>query len=210
MKHHHLFAAAGMAALLSTTALAAGMTIKSIPDEGTVTLRGTVDSVNNAHEFTLRDNTGTIDVDINPDHSVVLKKGDEVTVTGSVDKDVTGKDINASNVEVSKGLVRGASDAVKSIPGVSTTSAQAFNIRDLPDRGMVKVSGTVSDVDNEKEFTLKDETGSINVDIESNERAALAEGAKVTVIGHIDSGLLGKDIKASQVIVTAGKPTASR
>lgn len=210
MKHYHLFAAAGMAALLSTTALAAGMTIKSLPDEGTVTLHGTVDSVNNAHEFTLRDNTGTINVDIATDHSVVLKKGDEVTVTGSIDKDITGKDINASNVTVSKGLVRGVSDAVKSIPGVSTTDAQAFNIRDLPDNGMVKVSGTVSDVDNEKEFTLKDETGSINVDIESDERAALAEGARVTVIGRIDSGLLGKDIKASQVIVTSNKPTASR
>jgi uncharacterized protein YdeI (BOF family) len=202
MKHSILYAV-GAAALLSTSALAAGISIKTLPDEGQVTLKGTVDKVNSEREFTLRDSSGTINVDIESSQSVVLKEGDEVTVSGKVDKDITGKDINASNVQVNKGLAQGLKDTVKGIPGVSTTAASAFNIKNLPDNGMVKITGTVTDVSGEKEFTLKDDTGSIDVDVESSQNAALAEGARVTVIGNVDKGMLGKNINATEVIVIA-------
>jgi uncharacterized protein YdeI (BOF family) len=207
MKHCFLYVA-GVAALLSSTAMAANISVKTLPDEGQVTINGVVDSVHNEREFTLRDNSGKINVDIESSQSVVLKEGDEVTVTGKIDKDITGKDINASKVDVRKGIVQGVSDAVKGIPGVSTTSASAFNINSLPDNGMVKVTGTVTDVSGEKAFTLKDDTGTIDVDVESRQNAALTEGAKVTVIGNIDKGLLGKDIKATEVIVIADSSNA--
>ena len=204
MKPHHFFTAAGVAALLATSAMASTViTINDLPDNGAVTLSGTVKSVENEREFTLSDETGTIGVDLESTQSVVLKKGDRVTVTGQVDKDITGTDINASHVEVEKGFVEGMSDAVQSIPGVSTTDAQAFNIDSLPEEGAVKLTGKVSDVDNEREFTLTDKTGSINIDVVSPEKAALTEGAHVTVIGVMDNGLLSRHVKAQKVLVIA-------
>lgn len=188
---------------------AGAATIDNLPEEGMVTLSGTVESINNDREFTLRDQTGTIDVDIESGQSMTLKKGDQVTVTGKIDDDITGTDINATRIEVSKGLTQDMNDAVKSIPGVSTGDAQAYNIKDLPDEGMVKISGTVSDVDNEKEFTLKDRTGSINIDVEAPESALVTEGAEVTVIGQVNSGMLGKDINATKVMVVANAPRAA-
>lgn len=210
MQCNSIFMAAA-AALLSTSALAAATsTIDKLPDEGVVTLSGTVDSVENEREFTLRDATGTIGVDIESNESVVLKEGDRVTVSGTVDRDLAGTDINASRVDVDKGFVEGMSDAVQSIPGVSTADAQAFNIESLPKEGMVKVTGTVSDVDNEQAFTLKDKTGSIDVDMASAEKAALTEGAEVTVIGLVDSGLMSRHLKASKVIVLANAETSAQ
>ncbi|MGE0754039.1 MAG: NirD/YgiW/YdeI family stress tolerance protein [Alphaproteobacteria bacterium] len=196
-------AAALTAVLLSGTALANNEYVKELPDKSILTVTGTVDSVDNEREFTLRDSTGTIGVDIESNQSVVLKKGDTVTISGSVDKDITGTDINATDVYVHKGFTQSVSDTLKSIPGVSTTNASAYYIKDLPKEGVVKLTGMVADVDNEKEFTLRDDTGEINVDVESAANAALAKGAKVTVIGTVDSDLAGKDINAVEVIVVA-------
>lgn len=206
MKTSMFLTVAGVATLLSTTALAADVSnasAKKMPDDSYVTISGTVESVQNEREFKLRDNTGTIGVDIKSNQSVVLKPGQYVTVSGTVDNDLGMVDIDATDVYAHKGFTRSVSDALRGMKGVSTSDAQAFNIKDLPKEGMVKVTGTVTDVDNEKEFTLRDESGSINVDIESNEKAALKKGARVTVIGSVDSGALGKDINATQVIVVA-------
>lgn len=205
MKKHMMMSAALVAGLLSTTAMAemSNSNAKKMSDDSYVTISGTVDSVDNEREFTVRDGSGTIGVDLAPNESIVLKKGQQVTVSGTVDNDLGFVDVNAQNVYVHKGMTKSISDAMKSIPGVSTTDAQAFNIKDLPSQGMVKITGTVSDVNNEKEFTLRDDTGSINVDIVSDERAALTKGAEVTVIGNVDNGMMSKDIKATKVIVIA-------
>jgi uncharacterized protein YdeI (BOF family) len=61
----------------------------------------------------------------------------------------------------------------------------------------------VIDIDNEKEFTLRDETGSINIDIVSAQNAALTEGAEVTVIGNVNNGMLGKSIDAKEVLIVS-------
>ena len=191
------------AALVSTSALASTATVKNMPDKGHVTLEGTVSSVENAREFTLRDAAGTIDVDIDSNQSVVIKNGDKVTVDGVVDKGITGTGINARSVTVQKNMAEAAGDAIEGNTDISLEGATVYNIENLPDKGLVKISGTVTHVDNEKKFTLKDSTGSINVDIESSETAALTEGAEVTVIGYVDKGMLGKDINANKVLVTA-------
>ncbi|MFW0778181.1 MAG: NirD/YgiW/YdeI family stress tolerance protein [Rickettsiales bacterium] len=209
MKKYTIYTIAGMAALTSTTVLANNMTIDNLPNKGMVTLNGTVESIDSEREFTLRDNTGTIGVDIDSNQSLVLKKGDKVMVKGNIDQNLLGKDINATKVQVSKSIVEGMSDTVESIPGISTADAKAYNIGDLPKNGVVKVTGTVSDVDSEEEFTLNDDTGSIDVEMESSQRAALTKGAKVTVIGSLDSDLMGKEIDATKVIVIANaKPNA--
>jgi len=202
---------AGLSALLSGTALAADTTIKTLPEKGTVSLSGTVASVENPREFTLRDATGTIGVDISSSQSVVLKKGDKVTVNGVIDNDITGTDINATEVTVHKDMSEAIGDVIEGNTAISFEGATPYTIAQLPKEGLVKVSGTVTDVEDENAFTLKDSTGKIDVDMESSEAAALTKGASVTVIGYIDSGILGKDINAKKVLVVeSARPMASR
>lgn len=196
--------------LLSSTALAATIdNVAKLSNNSQVNISGVVESVEGEREFILRDTSGNaVDVDVTSNQSLTLKEGDEVDVSGKVDKGLISTDINASDVRVKKGLVEGATDAVSSIPGVSTMDAQAFNIVDVPRSGIVKVTGIVSDVDSEKKFTLKDKTGSINIDMTSAERAVLTEGATVTVLGAVDSGIFSKDINATKVLVIADAKTS--
>ncbi|MFO1241582.1 MAG: NirD/YgiW/YdeI family stress tolerance protein [Rickettsiales bacterium] len=197
-----LVAVGGFAALLSTSALAATVSIKQLPDSGNVTIAGTVSNVKNEREFTLRDETGTIDVNIKSGQSVVLKEGAKVSVDGTVDKGILGKDINATNVTVDKSMSENVTEGIEKNTNLSMEGAQATTIAQLPKEGKVKLSGTVTDVDNEKEFTLKDSTGSIDVDLDQTaEAAALKEGSEVTVIGYVDDGMTGKDINATKVMV---------
>lgn len=197
------FALTGLAALFSTTAFGAIDTIKTMKSGSTVSIDGNVESIKNEREFTLRDKTGTINVDIESNQSVVLKQGDNVTVNGKLDKNVLGADINATTVTVNKNVAQAVGDAIEGRTGLSLEGATAYTINNLPKEGLVKISGKVSDVDNEKKFTVKDATGSIKVQVESAETAALTEGAEVTVIGYVDNGLLGKDINAHKVLVVA-------
>jgi uncharacterized protein YdeI (BOF family) len=195
---------AALSALIATGAIANNNT-KAAPDMkdgASITISGMVDKVNSETEFTLRDSAGTIDIDLPKDQSVVLQKGQSVTVTGVVDKDINGTDINATRVDVSKTLGKAISDGIEANTDISLKGATTTTVAALPSTGLVKVHGTVESVDNDKEFTLKDGTGSVNVDVESNQHAALKEGAKVTVIGQVSDGILGKDINASDVVVS--------
>lgn len=209
-KFNKPFMVAGLTALLAGTALAASeTTIKTLPDEGQVSISGTVASVDNEREFTLRDETGTIGVDITSNQSVVLKKGDKVTVSGVIDSGITGTDINASNVTVHKDMSEAMGDVIEGNTAISFEGATTYKVSQLPKEGLVKISGTVSKVSNEEKFTLRDDTGTIGVDMESAEAAALTKGATVTVIGYVDSGILGKDINAKKVLVVENaKPVA--
>ncbi len=209
-KHGQLCVVAGVAALLSTTALAAVSNIKEMENGSQISITGTVESVKNEREFKLRDSTGTINVDIESNESVVLKQGDSVTVSGKVDKGLLKTDINANTVKVNKNIAQAVGDAIEGRTGVSLEGATPYDINKLPKEGLVKVSGTVTDVDNEKEFTLKDATGAINVDVESAEKAAITKGAEVTVIGYVDKSMFGKDINASRVLVTADATMANQ
>jgi uncharacterized protein YdeI (BOF family) len=199
---------ASLTALMSTSALAANDIIgidavKKLKDGTQVSLTGTVDSVKSEREFTLRDKTGTLDIDIESNESVILKPGDNVAINGVVDSGLTGTDVNASKVMVRKDIVSAVGDAIESNTGMSLEGAETYTIKTLPKEGLVKVSGTVTDVDNERHFTIKDKTGSVDVEMTSNEKAVLTEGAEVTVIGYVADGLLSKDIKASKVLVLA-------
>lgn len=203
MKMTKTLTALGIATLTATSALAATTEIKSLPKSGNVTLEGVVESVQNEREFTLRDNTGKIGIDMPKNQSVVLKVGSRVTVSGEIDRDIAGVDINANRVDVHNGLAQAISDNIEGGNDMSLQGATAYEIKSLPDSGLVKVTGMVSDVDDERNFTVKDTTGKIDVKLTSAQTAALTEGARVTVIGRVDKGLTGKDLEASQVIVLA-------
>ncbi len=198
--------------LMATTALASTADVKQLPQGEKITLSGTVDQVDNEREFTIRDDRGTTDVNIESNQSVVLQKGDSVTVNGTVDRGMTGTEINATEVTVHKDAAAAMGDAIEGATGLSVEQAKTYTIQQLPKEGLVKVSGTVSDVDNEKEFTLKDGTGSIKIKVESAQSAALTEGAQVTVVGQIDNGVLGvgKNIEARKVTVDADTQTPKK
>lgn len=96
--------------------------------------------------------------------------------------------------------------------GMSTQKAQAGN---LPEMGKVQLSGQVKEVDNEKEFTLSDATG--EVEINTANAINLEEGDQVIVIGHVNKGALGTEIDQAEVQFvtnsaaggTASSPAAS-
>jgi uncharacterized protein YdeI (BOF family) len=192
-----------LAALISTSVLAAIDNIKNLKDGSGVNVTGTVESVKSEREFTLRDSTGTVGVEITSNQSVVLKKGDEVTVNGTVDKSILSTDINATEVDVHKNIAQAIGDTIEANTAISPEGATMYNIASLPKAGLVKISGTVTSVSNEKKFTLKDSTGSIKVDVKSPETAAITKGAQVTVIGNVDSGMFSKDIDAQKILVVA-------
>lgn len=90
--------------------------------------------------------------------------------------------------------------------GIATSAyaaemATETNINSLPKEGMVQISGTVTEVDGANEFTLKDSTGEIEV--ESDTDLNLALGDEVTVSGEIDSGFFSTEIEATNVTINA-------
>lgn len=205
----NIFVLAALAALLSTSALAAIGNLKDMDDGSQVSLNGTVEDVDNERKFTMRDATGTIDVNIRSGQSLVLKAGDRVAVSGVVDRGVLDTNIDATNVTVQKNVAEAVGEAIESRTALSLDDAAAYNIGSLPRQGLVKVSGMVTDVDNEKKFTVQDATGSIKVDVESSQNAALTRGAEVTVIGYVDSGVFTRELEAQKVMVVSDANTAS-
>lgn len=187
---------------LSGTALADIESVKELDDGKMITLEGTVDGVNSEREFILRDASGTIKVDIDSTQSVVLTKGQKVSVTGVLDKDLlTGSDINAREVVVHKDAVGILEDAIEGHTDISLQGATTYQIGDLPENGHVKVHGKILDVDSEKEFTLEDSTGKIDVELRSAENAVVTEGAQVTVVGDLADS--GERIDANRVWVSS-------
>ena len=205
-----MMGAAGIAALLSTSAMAAMTSIKDLPSSGAVTLSGSVNKVKNEREFSLRDASGTVDVNLKSNQSVVLKEGQKVTVNGMVDKGILGKSIDATSVQTEKSMSENVDESIEKNTNLSMEGATATTVKALPKEGKVKLSGTVTDVDSEKKFTMKDSTGSIDVSLkESSEAAALKEGSEVTVIGYVDSGITGKSLNATKVMVISDTSPAA-
>lgn len=182
--------------------------ISSLPDKGQVTVTGTVDKMVNLREFTIRDNSGTIDVRLSENASAVIKPGDSVTVSGAMEKPLwglLGRDINATNVEVNKNLRTTLSDALTQTTGISLGKAKLAQINQLPDQGMVKVNGTVDQISDPKNFVLKDDTGLINVSVQSADNVVVAKGTEVTVTGYVSKDALGRRLSASHVILASNE-----
>lgn len=79
----------------------AGTSISNLGESGDVTVSGTVSYVDSLdNEFTVKDDTGSIDVEQQGKLNVAV--GDKVTVTGAVSEDMGEKEIAASKVTVDK------------------------------------------------------------------------------------------------------------
>lgn len=195
--------AAGILLAASQQAHATIADIKQMDNGAPVNIAGTVDRVDNAREFVLRDETGKITIDIQSDQSVVLSKDMVVSVGGTVDRGIFGTDINAVTVKPHKTLRDALADLVKPTTGLNLAGARATTIANLPDEGLVKLQGIVVKVQNEKEFTLQDGSGTVNIDIQSDKYAVLSKGTQVIVVGYVDSSPLSKDINATDVSVVA-------
>ena len=194
MKNRHILAATTALYLIAAPAFAApsapATTINALPDSGNVMLSGTVDSVRNDREFTLRDATGTVDVKLPANQSAVLQQGETVAVSGNIESSWLGKDINATSVE-------------RQSAAMNAEKAQTVQISQLPKQGLVKLTGTVDSVGSGKSFTLKDPTGKVDVSMQSSENVALMKGSEVSVIGYVDNSMLGKKLRATHVSVVA-------
>ena len=204
----NIFLLASVAALLSTSALAAIDNLKEMNDGSQVSLTRTVESVENEREFTLRDASGSIDVDIASGQSLMLKVGDRVAVNGLLDKGLFRTDISATRVTVQKNASQKLSDSIESQTVLTMDDATAYNIGSLPRQGLVKVFGMVTDVDSGRKFTVKDATGSVQVKLDSQQSAALAPGAEVAVIGYVDNGMFTRGLDAQKVVVVSDASTA--
>jgi len=213
MKLAHVMAIGSVAALLSTSVLAAtAESIKNAPNGGQVTLNGTVEDFDSNHTFMLRDSSGTILVDLSSTKPMVLKDGENISVSGTVNHTILGTDVVARTINENQGLGEKVGAAIDSLTGQDPAgSAQHFDIQALPKSGLVKVSGVVASVDSGKKFTLKDSTGHVDVNIKSGESASLKEGTEVMVVGNVDSGLLGKTINATDVkVLSSDAPMAEK
>jgi uncharacterized protein YdeI (BOF family) len=200
--------------LIASSAFAVETTpVSRLPNKGLFTLSGTVDQVKDTNEFVLRDDSGSIDVKVPASESVVIKKGDNVTVTGNVESGLwglLGKNIQATNVEVKKDLTSAISDAVTQATGLSVDKAETASINTLPEEGMVKLTGTVDQVQSEKDFVLKDPTGSVAVNIQSDDNLVLAPGTEVSVIGYVSNTNLGKEVNATRVFLMSDASTTAQ
>jgi uncharacterized protein YdeI (BOF family) len=204
MKLAQTIASTSLALLLSTTgALAAtANSVDAMQNGSPVALTGTVENFTSAKSFTLRDASGTVEIDLSSTPSIVLKNGDKVDVSGTVDKGVLGAKIVATTVDEDKNVGQQIGEAIDSVTGQNQASnATPVSIKTLPTSGLVKIQGTVASVSNAKKFTLKDSTGTIDVAIQSSQSASLQKGTPVTVVGYVDNGLFSKSINATQVEV---------
>lgn len=188
-----------------TPGTTAPVLLQNLQDKQKVTLQGTVEKAQDNREFELRVNNEIIPVKIVSGQSLVFKDGDKVAVTGTVDEKwfgLLGKVIDATNVQVEKSLSQALSDTVKDTTGISFDAAKAVLINNLPAQGSAQIAGTVDNVADAKDFTLKDNTGSINVHIQSDENVALTKGVLVTVTGYVNNGQLTRNFLATHINIT--------
>ena len=205
MKSAMKFTAAAVFLLLPVGADAAtALAVKDLPNGNQVTLQGTVEDFNSQHSFMLRDNSGSVKIDLSSTHAVVLKEGEQVTVSGTVNQTILGPDVIAASVSEDKGIGQKVGEAIDSVTGQDAAgSARTSTIASLPKSGLVSVNGVVQSVYSGKSFAMKDPTGVIDVAIKSGESASLNKGTEVTVIGNVDDGFFSKSINATEVKIRA-------
>jgi hypothetical protein len=78
-----------------------GSSISQLPEKGETTISGTVSYIDTLdNEFTLRDDSGSIDVE--QEDKLAVSVGDSVTVSGVIAEDMGEKEITASKVSITK------------------------------------------------------------------------------------------------------------
>lgn len=208
--------------LISTAAFAeteARSAIDALPDQGVVTLSGTIESVTDEDTFILRDQAGNT-IDIHTASITPVNPGDNVTVRGEKTDEMAGmgEEIrSATLVDYDKPMAK--STAVSPLgdaphvahnqeldtPNITVregVSREVTSIAALPKEGQVELTGVVASIDNKQEFTLKDATGE-TINVQSASTLDLREGDEVTVSGLLDDRFLGfgRQIERADVLV---------
>ena len=91
--------------MLSTMSNAVGTTVNNLPKKGEVSVSGIVEKVEDDRRFILRDSTGTIDIAVENEALAIPKQGDNVIVTGMIEKrawGLLGKEIKASSIQMAR------------------------------------------------------------------------------------------------------------
>jgi uncharacterized protein YdeI (BOF family) len=128
-----------------------------------------------------------------------VKNGDKVLVTGIVDKGFFSTNISARTVTADKTLGQTVGEAIDAVTGQNNNGAmQVATIKALPESGFIKIDGMVDSPENTK-FTLKDSTGTVEVDLKTTPASSLNQGAEVTVTGYVRKGILSKSVDATEV-----------
>ena len=96
------------------------------------------------------------------------------------------------------------SGAILCLAAVAFAAQPETTVRNLPDKGPVTISGTVEKVRNEREFLLRDNSGTVEVKIASDASAVLKQGDSVTVNGVVEKPLWGLDGQGYQCRQRAG------
>lgn len=115
----HFFGMAAGFALLASTAVATGVgsysSIERLPDEGKVTLSGTVSEVDDKDSFILKDSAGKT-IDVHTAKEVALDIGDKVTVSGEMQDEALGmgQEIASATISVESHMKAPSSPASKS------------------------------------------------------------------------------------------------
>jgi uncharacterized protein YdeI (BOF family) len=187
-----------------TSLVAAGADISihnlnRLPDGRRVRLNGTVEAVQGKRDFILRDDSGHIEINLTSHEKIALTKGAEVTVSGRINRGLMGVNIDASSVTLRSKSEQAAAE--KPLDSGLAAKAPAYTVATLPETGFVKVTGTVTTSENDREFVMKDATGLVDVSVADADASKVMKGSRVTVIGSVDRGVLGKDISASRIVV---------
>jgi len=174
--------------------------VQGLPKVGAVTISGTVENIDGDKKFTLKDSSGDT-IDVNTNEKVNVKKDSAVTVNGTLDSEILGMGREIKNATISASGSAGISASQNSDHGTDKKSKTDL-VGQLPNTGMVEISGIVSEVNNtDNSFILKDKTGK-TIDVNSSENIYVKVGDRVSVHGEIESNALclGSEIQAERVI----------
>jgi uncharacterized protein (TIGR00156 family) len=190
------------AALMVSTVLASSMqadaqrltgpftpisSVFQMPDDAMVVIRGEVVRQIEEDEYIVRDNSGSIVIDVDDDRKDLfgIGVGQIVSVRGIVDiglfraKNIQAREVEISNPEVTTSPDPSARRDIRSIWEVYTAHT---------DGEIVTVAGTIVRRLDEREFIIRDRSGEIIVDAQYHRfhELPLNVGSKLIVTGELD------------------------
>ncbi len=165
----------------ATATKADSATAKNLADDTAVQLSGEITQHLHGDHYLLRDNAGTIEVEIDDDltHHRKLQNGTQVDITGEVDHDDGQVLVEATRVNTING-------EAPLQPGLETNSA-AIN-KGMAEDTKVRLKGEIAKHLHGDHYLLRDSAGTIEVEIDDDltHRQRLQNGTQVDISGEID------------------------
>ncbi len=181
---------------------------------------GVVGAVQDNHRFTLHnDSWESGNIEIVSQRPITLHEGDLVRVTGTTDYNAKNGALRIVADEIKLSSASAAS-APQVVPATMTREAGGANstgapeehtsIKDLPPEGQVKVIGVVDNIPDTKSLSLRDNTGTLQVNTEALDKPLPAVGTEVTILGAMQSSLLQKELIAQKLSAVSSPPTQAQ